>query len=86
MPENVGASHALLGAFIRYWTLNTMETSFLFVFVMIPKSPVVRDDFINDFLSIPFKKAKIPAHSKNQDLVLDLKEIAFFHDGSFKRA
>lgn len=86
MPENVGASHALLGAFIRYWTLNTMETSFLFVFVVIPKNPVVHEEFINNFLSIPYTKAKIPAQSKYQDFVLGLKKIVFFHDDSFKRA
>lgn len=63
-----------------------METSFLFVFVVIPKSPAVHEEFINDFLSIPYTKAKIPAQSKNQDFVLGLKKIAFFHDDSFKRA
>lgn len=61
-----------------------METSFLFVFVVIPKNPIVHEGFINNFLSIPYTKAKIPGQSKYQDFVLGLKKIVFFHDDSFK--
>lgn len=61
-----------------------METSFLFVFVVIPKNPIVHEGFINNFLSIPYTKAKIPGQSKYQDFVLGLKKIVFFHDDSWE--